>query len=249
MSKLHEILAVEGELEGLFKKMLIETQKTFSDKPAFFIGSERHYTSFLDEKENDVEASEHQELVTTVKAKLLYLCRPVVRFFDAVLQKDTANQAAVADITIGDKVLATGVPATTLLGYENKMKLMRPVFAAIPTLQSGVKWIPDPDMGEDIYKQEHPAEAIKARKVRKYVTVTAATEHHPADVREEMNEEKTGKYIKTTWSGMVTPARKSEILERFDKLARAIKQARQRANCVEVKNVTVGQKLIDYILG
>jgi hypothetical protein len=46
---------------------------------------------------------------------------------------------------------------------------------------------------------------------------------------------------------MITPARKSELLDRIDKLLRAVKKARQRANGTEVVKVNVGKSIMDFI--
>jgi hypothetical protein len=48
---------------------------------------------------------------------------------------------------------------------------------------------------------------------------------------------------------MWTPARKSEVLARIDKLLNAVKKARQMANTVETQNLQVGKQIMDYILG
>jgi len=249
MAKLHEILAVEGELEGAYKKILAETAKVFADRPDLFMGYEKVYNSFLDEAEHDILPAEHHEMTTTVPAKLQYMFLAVVRYFDAVLQKDSANQAAVANIEIDGVVLAENVPATTLLGLETKLKLVRAALTVIPTLQMGMKWEKAADLGVDIYRQANPEETMRTRKKMKYVTVAEPTDRHPAQVEKEMEEERIGKSTKTNWSGMLTPARKSEILGNLDKVARAVKQARQRANCVEVKNADIGAKLVDAIMG
>ena len=92
-------------------------------------------------------------------------------------------------------------------------------------------------------------ETIRTRKRKKFLTVAEATKEHPAQVKEDVEDQNVGKYIKETWSGALTSARKAEILGKVDKLARAVKQARQRANCTEVPKLSVGKVLADYIIG
>ena len=43
MSKLHEVLAVEGELEGAYKKITEEAKVTFDKKAAHFMGVVKKY--------------------------------------------------------------------------------------------------------------------------------------------------------------------------------------------------------------
>ena len=47
---------------------------------------------------------------------------------------------------------------------------------------------------------------------------------------------------------MMSPAEKSDLLSRVDKLGQAIKQARQRANMAEVQDIHVGESITSYIL-
>jgi hypothetical protein len=46
---------------------------------------------------------------------------------------------------------------------------------------------------------------------------------------------------------MISVADKSALLGRFDSLAMAIKQARQRANEVEIKHEQIGSTLLSFI--
>ena len=48
---------------------------------------------------------------------------------------------------------------------------------------------------------------------------------------------------------MISPAEKSALLGRIDKLIQATKKARQQANAAEVVNREIGRKIMDYING
>ena len=50
MAKLHELLAVEGDLEGIFKSILDETKHTFSKKPGLFFGFNKKLEMFAEEE-------------------------------------------------------------------------------------------------------------------------------------------------------------------------------------------------------
>ena len=76
-----------------------------------------------------------------------------------------------------------------------------------------------------------------------------ATVEHPAQIEKWEEQVPVGKYVKKVWSGMLTPARKSELLGNIDKLISAVKKARQRANATVVVKLNVGQKFIDFING
>ena len=55
-------------------------------------------------------------------------------------------------------------------------------------------------------------------------------------------------YTEVMRSGMLPQAEKTAILNRIDKLIKAIKKARQKANSTEIVEKTVAKELFDYIL-
>jgi len=245
MPKLHELLAVEGDLEGTYRKILEETKTTFTKKTDHFMGFVRKLQLF-DEEAVPV-APDYKELDTTVEAKLDYQKGHVIRYLDAVLQKELTNTAAKADLIVDGKKIAKELPATFLLGLETKLKHIREVYANIPTLQPGIKWEKDEDKGSGVYITVNPEETYQTEKIVEPVVMYEATKEHPAQVKEAAKTIKTGKYKRTVWSGMLSPAEKSTVLGRIDKLIRAAKKARQRANTTEVIKATVAKEIFDFI--
>ena len=247
MSKLHELLAVEGDLEGTAKKILEETQVTFEKKAGHFFGSHKRLEMF--DSEAVGAPDEYQELTETVHSKLEYTSEHFVRYLDAVLQKEATNQIAVADLVVDGVTIATNLPATFLLGLESKLKQLRKVYEAMPTLAPGKKWELDPSRGEHIYVTAMPDEKLKTAKTFRHKVLYDATEHHPAQIEKWEETENVGKYVTTVWSGMITPAEKSTLLGRLDKLLREVKKARQRANSTKVLKRTIGKELFAFING
>jgi hypothetical protein len=255
MGKLHELLAVEGDLEGTFKKILQETKKTFNDKPAFFLAWQRELEMFDDKA--PVPPIERQEMVTTVYGKLEYNNAHVVRYFDAIAQKERTNQEAKADLIIGGKAIIKDVPATLLLGLESRLKLLRQTYEAIPTLAPGKRWEKDETLGKDIYVDAAPEEKFKTGKTFKSKVMYSAQfpkegeggASIPAQIEKWEEVENVGKYKQRVWSGMLSPAAKSLLLGRVDTLIRGVKKARQRANSTDVVDLRIGETLIDYIMG
>lgn len=247
MAKLHELLAVEGDLEGTYKKILEETTTTFAKKPGLFFGFSKELEMFADSAGGLETPNEYQELTDTVHSKLEYTASSVKRYFDAVLQKEMTNQTARADLVVDGKVIADLLPATFLLGLETKLKALRKVYEAIPTLAPGKKWVPDPTKGEHVYLTDRPDEKFKTAKTFKHKVLYEATDKHPAQIEKWEETENVGKYVTTTWSGMLTSAEKSEMIGRLDKLLRAVKKARQRANTAEVVKGSIGDKLFAFI--
>ena len=244
-SKLHEVLAVEADLEGKAKVIITETKKVFSEKPALFTGYHKSYHPLV---EGGIQLpEENQSLTTTVDDKLQYLAKSVAAWLDVVAQKEATNQVAKADLVVGELTLAANVPATLLLGLESRLKQVRVVYEGIPTLTMGADWQSDEAKGKNVFSMVHPEETIKTAKVPKSKVLYEATKEHPAQIKEWTEDEAVGRWTKRSWSGMITPARKAVLLERIDVLLRAVKTARQRANNTEVVKTNVGKVLLDFI--
>lgn len=247
MGKLHEILAVESDLEGHYKRIVGETTNVFT-KGEHFSGAHKTLNMFDEARQREAEAAEqHQEMVTTVKRKLDYTEDAIVRYLDVVLQKESTNQEAKADIEINGQVLATSVPATFLLGLENKLKYIRAMYEAIPTLPPAIEWKKDESMGDDVYVAVHEEKANKTEKVIKHQVLVQPTKEHPAQIEKWTQDTPVGVFSIRRWSGMISPREKMEFLTRIDTLLRAVKEARQRANCQEVIKRNIGEKLFQYI--
>ena len=58
-----------------------------------------------------------------------------------------------------------------------------------------------------------------------------------------------GVWVTVKQSGAMPAARKSELLERIERLSSAVKFARETANGVEVTKREVGERLFTYLLG
>lgn len=245
MAKLHELLAVEADLEGRCKAILGETTKVFKEKGNLFSGSIRTYTPFVDDGVDYPQ--EHLALATTVGERLSYTMETVSKYYDAILQKESTNQLAKADLVVDGDVIAADLPATFLLGMESRLKLVRSAYANIPTLELSKEWKLDEGKGTGVYVIVHPEESFKTQKTMKSQVLYEATKEHPAQIEKWDETENVGKYTKTLWSGMITPARKSELLGRIDKLIVAVKKARQRANATQVNKVNIGSILAEYI--
>lgn len=242
---------MEGTKEGLFKETIPGQINLFSKKANHFAGFERTL-KLLDGDPTENEAKEladreYQAISTTVAAELDYIGTVVGDYFDIMLQRDEANQRAVADVVIDGVTIASNVPATTLLALENKLKQLRPVYAEIPTLQPGITWELDASMGEHIYKDKNPEVRAKTKKGFDSKVIVQATDKFPAQIEKWETVDTIGHLTKIRWCSMISVADKSKLLARFDKVAMAVKQARQRANEVEVNNIKIGADLFSFI--
>jgi hypothetical protein len=246
--KLHEVLAVEADLEGQAKRVLEEAKTTFLKKSEHFHGHHKVLRMFDEQRAAEEEgATEHREPVTTVDDKLRYLHKPVARWWDAIAQKERTNQEARADLTVDGETLLEDVPATLLLGLESRLKFLRGVYEAIPTHPPGVVWEPDPAQGKGVFRSKYPEKRDKTEKAMRHKVIVPPTKEHPAQVQSWPENEKVGVLTTERSTTTITPARKSELLGRIDTLLRATKKARQRANSTPLVKIKVGERLLDFI--
>ena len=245
MGKMHELLAVEADLKGKAAAILGETRNTFDRKGAIFKGSERTFEVASDEDEQ--MPAEFSPLYSTVNAKLEYTFKHLVRYMDAVVQKEATNQVAKADVVVNGSVILEKVPAAGLLSLEHRLREIIDLVKRAPTLDLKEEWSMDPDRGEHV-RISRPRQTNRLVEVPTRFVRSEATEHHPAQVDVIATKRVGGVYTQTLLSGEPTPAEKAEMLERAEALLAAVKKARSRANRTEVVKFQAGKVLTDYIL-
>jgi len=247
MSKLHELLAVEADKLGIANKIIDETGKVFVSKHEHFEESHKYLESFLEDERTDA-FEEHRSMVTTVPDKISYMFESFISCLDLLYQKELTNRKACADLIINDTVIAKDVPAVYLLALENKFKAIRNVFDVLPTLKPGVEWIKDEQKGNGIYKAVHAEKKFKTAKTFQHQVLYEATDRHPAQIEKWEETKNVGVYITERYSGMTTPIQKSIYLSKIDQVIQACKKARQRANCQEIVQCSIGKNIIDFIM-
>jgi len=249
MPHLHEVLAVDKELEAVAWKVAEEAINTFQKKQEHFLGHDKRYEMFDEARAQEADGlREHKDITTTVPDKLKYVAGHFIRFLDSLAQKEATNQLAVADLELPDgTVLMSKVPATLLLALEGKLSKLRNVYAAIPTLQPMINWVPDPQVGPGVYRAKDVLIRHKTEKTLQFKVLVPPSDKHPAQVEKWFEDKPIGHSIWVQWSGMVSPAEKSRLLSNLDLLIQSIKKARMRANEQEVVKVHLGASLFDFI--
>jgi len=245
MAKLHELLAVEGSLENQTKKVVSELANTFEKKRHLF---EEKRTTFISSTEGAPAVVELQsDIQTTVDKELKWVSQHVIKSLDASYQVAEANTAARADVLLEDGTpLLRDMPATALLELEKRVAELHTLVVAIPTLDPAKGFVADVNRGCFVAR-----EVVKTRtkKTPKVLVKYEATDKHPAQTEVYQEDVPIGKIQEQEWSGLVTPLRKSELIDKVEKLARAVRQARSRANEVPVDaSKTIGKVLVDFVL-
>lgn len=244
--KLHELLAVESSLENQANKVRNDLATTFEKKRHLFEEKKIVFTPSGESGQSVVESQ--LDLQSTVTKELKWITTHLAKALDASYQVAETNTAARADVVLEDgAILLKDVPATALLELEKRLTEIAALVNAIPTLDPAKGFTVDTARGTGIY-QARSVTKTRTRKEKKVFVKYEATKEHPAQTELLDQDVVVGTVQEQEWSGLITPAQKAEYLARVETVARAIKQARSRANDAEVdRSKVIGSKILSYI--
>lgn len=246
--KLHELLAVEGNLENQAAKAVTDLKNTFEKKRHLF---EEKLIAFTPNTEGASQAIEAQSSIqSTIPKELAWISNFISKSLDASYRVSEANTQARADIILENgTVIAEKVPATALLELEKRIAEIHNLVLAIPTLDPAKGFSPDEARGAGFF-QARAVNKSRTKKDKKVIVLYAATTEHPAQTQLIDVDVVTGTVSEQEWSSLITPAKKSEYISKVEDLGRAIRQARARANGQEVDTTkSIGANLLKHIFG
>jgi hypothetical protein len=248
MGKLHELLAVEGSLKNQAEKTRADLLQTFEKKRHLF--AEKVVTFTPNQEDAQIVTEEQLDLQSTVRKELAWISGIWAKALDVAYHVAEANTQARADVVLEDgDPLLKGVPATALLELEKRAMEMHALVQRIPTLDPAKSFIPAPERGKDIYKARDDVKT-RTKKIQRPLVLSPATDKHPAQVNVISEDVPVGTITTQEWSSLLTPAEKSEMLDRAERLHRAIKAARARANAIDATSqAQIGEKLLKFVFG
>lgn len=170
----------------------------------------------------------------------------LTELFDVTATKDYANCTAKADVVVEGETLVTGAPVNFLLFLEKQLTDLHTVASKLPVLDPSQEWKLDSNAG--LYKTPG-AQTAKTKKVTKALVLYQATKEHPAQCAQVAEDVITGYWNQIKMSGAVPSDRRASLLDRVEKLQKAVKFAREQANMVTVSEQSVGSKLFSWLLG
>jgi hypothetical protein len=243
MARLNQIIAIEKGTKTRCQKELTEAHHTLQ-KPALLAGLSRTY------RPRDEEGEQLPPEATRVQVKAEELIRKtadiLTELFDVTATKDYTNCSARADVVVDGKTLLSQVPVTYLLFLEKQLVDLHTFVKKLPVLDAAESWTLD--ASADCWATE-PVQTAKTKKIPRNHVKAEATDKHPAQV-EVYHEDIVVGYWKTVkFSGALPAKRVNEMLDRIDKLAHAVKFAREEANDVKAEEQKVGRTVMQYLFG
>lgn len=250
VTKLHQLLGARDERKKAAAANIAEVVVVFEKKASdLFMGTLREVKAVNDARGTDLNERSEKQIQYTVHGRLEYLFGLIGKELDVTASVDASNQTAKANITIGDRTIATGVPAVTLLALEDKLKEWMKVISGAPTRATGHIWELDPTYKHlgPVYKDKTPTITNKTEKIPYPFVLAPATDKFAANVIEKSRDEVVAKIESTTWSGMIRSEDKARIMTNLHELLIAVKAARNEANEAAAIDLKIGDALIGYI--
>lgn len=246
MGKIHELLAVEGDLKAKANKALAEVRAFFNAGAALFVGQMRTYKPLQDN--GDQYPPEIKVLGANVPEQLERIRKEFGNWVDLAVSKEVSNsqENARAMIFLDGFEYRLTLPVTALLNLESKLESLRDIYNAIPTNDVTDVWYRD--IGNNLWRSE-PTVTYKGKKVNERFVKAEATDRHPAQVDIVTVDVREGSWTTTKTSGMLSPVEKNDRLTRLESLLQAVRKARQRANDVEAADIHIAEAIFDYVEG
>lgn len=208
------------------------------------IGHTRNYVPTV---EDEAALPPEQQIVQMTYQTALEEAEKAWReLWDITATKDFGNCFARADVVIGGEVIISAVPATFLLSMEKQLGDVQSFVEKLVELDPSEVWSYDDNTG---LSKTEATQAHRTRKVQQVLTLSAATEQHPAQAQIISVDQVVGHWNTTKFSGAIARTKKRELAARVETLLRAVKQARARANMTPVVKQKVGAALLAYVFG
>jgi hypothetical protein len=243
VAKLNQIIAVEKGVKSKSFQELTEAHHAVQ-KVALLAGISRTYQPKDDEGEQLPPES------TRVQVKAEEVLRrtgaTLTKLFDVTASKDWANCAAKADVVVDGTTLISGVPVSYLLFLEKQLTDLHTFVRKLPVLDAAESWTLDPS--SDSWKTD-PVQTFRTKRIPRNHVKAEATEKHPAQVEVYYEDITVGYWTTVKFSGALPAKRVNELLDRVERLQRAVKFAREEANAVEVVDQQVGDAFFGYLFG
>jgi len=244
-TRLNQLLAIDKTQQAETKSVVTKSHHALQTSSKT-VGIHRSYQP-LDEADTDRLPDEGTLVQVRAGEEIQRVRKAWGDLMDVTAKKDWTNQSANADVVLSDgTVLVEGAPTTFLLWLEKRLEDIYTYVSKIPELNPGIEWEYDPNT--DTYRSK-PTETARNKKEPRVVTLAPSTDKHPAQTQLLMEDKRVGTFTTTHFSGGMPRKDIQALKERVREVAKASKQAREQANLVDVDDIEVADRVLDYIFG
>lgn len=240
--KLNQILAIEKGVRGRTGERFAELNKQ-AQKSSLFNGFNKNYEP--QNAEGETFPPERQRVQVKAEELLQEAVKNYIELADMTATRDWANNEAKADIVLDGTVLVKDAPATFILWLEKQVENILTTIRHLPTLDESEKW--EFDVNAVLWKSDEIS-THKTAKTQKPIVLYQATDKHPAQTQLITQDEVVGHWITVKHSGALPTPRKMVLIDRTEKLLKAVQSAREVANMADAPRKEVGSALFNYLI-
>jgi len=242
--KMNQVLAVEKSTKNRIETEFTKIYQNIG-KAELLNGFQKNYTP--SEEGGGVLPPESKKVQFKAEDQIKKVKKELSELLDISAIKDKTNTIAKANIEVDGTVLVADVPATYLLYLEHKLADLVAFAKKLPVLDQSENWKRDEAMG--LWATE-PFSTVRTKKVEDIQVIVPPTKEHPAQTAKFVKDVAEGSWSTVKYSGAMQSDRVEEIMERIEKLQRAVKSARAQANVtVADESLKPGQALLTYVFG
>lgn len=241
VARLNQIIAIEKGVKSRTQRDLTDAHHALQ-KPALLAGITRTYQP--DDEMGEKFPTETTRVQVRAKDMISKTQEVLAELFDVTATKDETNCHARADVVVDGKVLLSKVPVTTLLFLEKQLVDLHTFVKKLPVLDPSESWHFDPSNDCQVTEATF---TVKTKKVPRNHVKAAATDKHPAQVEMYYEDVRVGQWKTVKFSGALPQKHVNELLDRVEKLQKAVKFAREEANNAEVVKKDVGGAVFGYL--
>lgn len=242
MPKLNQVIAIEKGVKSRVYGRITELHKQ-AQRADPYNGFAKNFRK--KDEEGEDYPPERKKVQLIARDLLRDVAKLQTELFDVTATKDWANCAARADVVVDGRVLIEAAPVTYLLFLEKQLTDVRTFIGKMPTLDESEEWSPDPN--SHLFRTPKST-THKTKKVQRPIVLYDATEHHPAQTQLISEDVIVGWWETVKHSGAIPVPRQQLLLERLDKMLKAIKFAREEANAIDAPDMSVGEAVFGYLL-
>lgn len=241
MAKLNQIIAIEKGIKSRTQRDLTDAHHALQ-KQALLAGITRTYTP--DDEMGEKFPSETTRVQVRAQDMIQKTQEVLTELFDVTATKDETNCQARADVVVDGKVLLSKVPVTSLLFLEKQLVDVHTFVKKLPVLDPSETW--HFDASNDCQVTDATF-TVKTKKVPRNHVKAEATEKHPAQVEMYHEDVRVGQWRTVKFSGACPQKQVNELVDRVEKLQKAVKFAREEANGTEVVQKHFGAAVFGYL--
>lgn len=242
MGKLNQIIAIEKGVKSRAYAGLTELNKAIM-KPDLFNGFTKAYQPIDDAGEKLPMDSKRVQLTATDTFRVIE--KGMTELMSVTARKDWTNCMAKGDVVVDGKTILLQVPVSYLLFLEKQMNDLRTMAENMPVLDDTDNWTKDTSSG--LFKSD-PVQTHRTKKTQRPIVLYDATDKHPAQTQLITEDLLAGHWTAVKQSGAMQKPEKLALVERIDKLSRAIKEAREAANNIdEVATPEIGTSVFSFL--